>query len=769
MTTRQRARAARMTETGDEPRRDPAGGSTGGAPVALDASVVICAYTERRWECLEDAVRSVERQRPRPREIIIVIDHAPDLLRRARVAFRDHVVVENRQARGLSGARNCGVEAAGGQIVVFLDDDAAARPGWLANLTAPFSDPAVVAAGGGVVPRWDAARPRWFPDEFLWVVGCSYRGLPVTRGPVRNPIGANMAMRRAAVLAAGGYDTTLGRLGGYPAGCEETELSIRLVDTQPGARIEYEPDAVVDHRVTADRVTWSYFRRRCFAEGLSKARVALLAGSAAGLSSERRYVLRTLSAGVLGRATAGPGGLRRRGAIVAGALVTALGYLLGRRRLRGAHADRPATLRSGGGGSVAVLVGQVEVTEPVPGVVLGDGGGRFGRGQVLVRVHGVPVGRVEYDLPVDEVTLRGLIWARFGAVIVEHLDADADAAGGGGCGFWRVPVGVLPSVSVVVPTRGRPGDVARCVDALAGVEHPDVEVIVVDDEPGGSAAVRAVCGSRGWVRYVGSGGRGASAARNAGIAAAGGEVVVCTDDDAVADRWWLRALCQRLVVSPEVSVVTGLALPAALDTAAQQWFEEYGGFDHGYQPQHFDRAPQSIWSRAGTMGGSVNIAFRRAALREVGGFDERFGPGTPTAAAEDLELLLRFLLAGHRIAYEPAAIVHHHHRRDVASLRRQLEGYGRGMGALLTHFALRDPRHALGILAQVPAGLRRAVRPRPDSGPAPAGSLPPALKRAELRAYLSGPGAYLRAKRTVGGDRTSSIRSPGGTAHGEAA
>ena len=97
-------------------------------------SVIICAYTLRRWNELVKAVASVEQQTRRPDETIIVIDHNSVLLERAHETFTSATVIPNRAGRGLSGARNTGVEAAGGEIVAFLDDDARAEPTWLAEL-----------------------------------------------------------------------------------------------------------------------------------------------------------------------------------------------------------------------------------------------------------------------------------------------------------------------------------------------------------------------------------------------------------------------------------------------------------------------------------------------------------------------------------------------------------------------------------------------------------------------------------------------------------
>ncbi len=300
--------------------------------------MIICAYTDRRWSVLVDAVASALAQTPAPLEVVLVIDHNDDLLARARAELapaRDGlVVVANAQQEGLSGARNTGVARAAGDVVAFLDDDAVARPGWLAALTEAYaSDAGVIGTGGVALPRWETGKPNWFPEEFLWVVGCSYVGLPTEPAPIRNPIGANMAFRRAACNDAGGFSHGIGRVGKTPLGCEETELSIRVRAAHDGATILQVPGAAVDHLVTAERVEWDYFRRRCWAEGLSKALVTDSVGHDAGLASERAYATRTLPLGVLhGVADALRGdlsGLRRAAAIVAGLGITTAGFVRG--------------------------------------------------------------------------------------------------------------------------------------------------------------------------------------------------------------------------------------------------------------------------------------------------------------------------------------------------------------------------------------------------------------------------------------------------------
>ena len=300
---------------------------------AVQVSIVICAYTEDRWQDLLDAVASVKQQTLPPGQIIVVIDHNPVLLARAREALPDVLVTDNVEARGLSGARNSGIALATGEIIAFMDEDATAAPDWLAQLCAGYTDSKVLGVGGAIEPYWLGGRPAWFPEEFDWVVGCTYRGMPQATAQVRNLIGCNMSFRRE-VFDVLQYRNGIGRIGTLPVGCEETELCIRSRQRWPGTRFVYEPAARVLHRVPSGRGRWAYFRSRCYAEGLSKALVSRLVGAGDGLASERTYVMRTLPQGVL-RGIADVfrqrslAGLGRSTVIVAGLALTTLGYASG--------------------------------------------------------------------------------------------------------------------------------------------------------------------------------------------------------------------------------------------------------------------------------------------------------------------------------------------------------------------------------------------------------------------------------------------------------
>jgi glycosyltransferase involved in cell wall biosynthesis len=296
-------------------------------------SVIICCYTSERVQLTRRAVESVCRQLAPVHEVVVVVDHNPDLLHFVEQSFDGLTVIENAEQQGLSGARNTGMRAASGTIVAFIDDDAHVDEDWSTRLLNAYADPAVVAVGGSVVPEFESGRPAWFPPELDWVVGCTYVGHRLDAGPVRNLIGANMSFRAEAVAALGGFRTDLGRTDVGGGGCEETELCIRCADLTRG-KIWFEPHAVARHFVPRQRTTMRYLRRRCVGEGRSKAIVARVAGGAAGLTSERNYVLGTLpqAAGRELRSAirgAEPAAWRRLAVICGAPLATAWGYALG--------------------------------------------------------------------------------------------------------------------------------------------------------------------------------------------------------------------------------------------------------------------------------------------------------------------------------------------------------------------------------------------------------------------------------------------------------
>jgi GT2 family glycosyltransferase len=299
-----------------------------------EVSVVVAAHTLDRWDDIVAGLDALAHQTVPPVETILVVDHNPELLARARAAFPAVRVVDNPRTGGASGARNAGIALAKGAVIAFVDDDARPEPDWVEQLLAAYVDDSVVAVGGVAVPVWPVRRPAHLPPELDWVVGCTYLGQPTVRTDVRNLWGCNMSVRREALDRVGGFDEEIGRIGLIPIGCEETEWCIRVAQQVPGARVVFEPQARVHHRVTPARTTWSYLRTRSNAEGVSKAAIGALVGPHDATSVETDYVRRVLTRGFLrelGRGLRGRrGGFSGAAGIAVCLWLTTLGYLRGR-------------------------------------------------------------------------------------------------------------------------------------------------------------------------------------------------------------------------------------------------------------------------------------------------------------------------------------------------------------------------------------------------------------------------------------------------------
>lgn len=312
---------------------------TGSDVASSGVSVIIAAHTFQRCERLTEAVASATAQRPQPYEVVVVVDNNSDLCEWVRTHLPEVVVVDHRGPKGASATRNSGARAAGGSILAFLDDDAVARSDWLRNLTAPLARPDVVGVGGYVEPVWLGHVPRWMPEEFLWVVGASYRGMPRTAGPIRNVWSENMAVTRADFLAVGGFREGFGKHGLEGTGGEDTEFCIRLATEMRSRLWWYEPSAKVGHSVPPNRSTVRFFVLRCYNEGKMKANVATMLGPGTSLQDERRHAAKTLPAGIsreLRQAVVRKEfvAAQRASAIGVGLCAATLGYVVRRARPR---------------------------------------------------------------------------------------------------------------------------------------------------------------------------------------------------------------------------------------------------------------------------------------------------------------------------------------------------------------------------------------------------------------------------------------------------
>lgn len=297
-------------------------------------SVIICAYTSARMNLLRQAIHDTQNQLTTGDELLVVVDHNVELAQKLKGLYPQLGVYENQERQGLSGARNTGIAQSKNNLLVFLDDDASPLTGWLDSLRGSFGEGPILGVAGGIVPNWENGRaPVWFPKTFGWVVGCDYEGLAGDKETVRNPIGANMAIRKDLLGTEIRFNTELGRVGTKPVGCEETELAIALRKAHPELNFVRNTHAQVKHFVPQQRAKQKYFLQRCWHEGKSKSRL-VSEHSKSGLASEKTYALKTLPTAFfrsLGQlASKEPKKASQAAFIVLGLGATTLGFLTGK-------------------------------------------------------------------------------------------------------------------------------------------------------------------------------------------------------------------------------------------------------------------------------------------------------------------------------------------------------------------------------------------------------------------------------------------------------
>jgi GT2 family glycosyltransferase len=433
------------------------------------------------------------------------------------------------------------------------------------------------------------------------------------------------------------------------------------------------------------------------------------------------------------------------------------------------HAEKSE--RHASGTFLPTRVIEVELTERLPSL---DHDGHYGRAWILVRLHTEPIGVCVVTLPRDGVkpdALAEIIWRDLSGAVAERFAAAGlpvpMALTGAGLRadpqawpFLRRRAEVLasaPFISVVICTRDRPEQIKKCLDRLARQDYPRYEVVVVDNAPTSDALRRVVesqAGGGAPFRYCVEPRPGLSWARNAGIAAAKSDIIAFLDDDDEPDEDWLTWIAGGFARSGRVGGVSGIVLPARLDNAIENLFEQIGGHSkgRGFAAETFTKSgPQSPLWPLPPFGVGANMAFRREALDRVGGFDVALGAGTPTGGGEDTLAITMIMLAGYEMVYEPVALMWHHHRQDLASLNKQLHGYSIGLTAFYAALLRRRPGALLGLVRLLPmaagylkGGSAEAATPEEVEEPQ---ELAAELDRRALRGMLKGPLLYAKSRR----------------------
>jgi glycosyltransferase involved in cell wall biosynthesis len=438
-----------------------------------------------------------------------------------------------------------------------------------------------------------------------------------------------------------------------------------------------------------------------------------------------------------------------------------------------------------------VKVVETDLSEPTSGIAVD---GRYRAAQVLVRWHGEPMAVAVVPLRAGRATaaqVAAALWpavkeqvaSRYAAASrparVPAMAGPAVPASPGGTAGpdllatrgLRLPwppsyltgraaaLRNAPAATVIVCTRDRAERLSACLTAVLALDYPDFDVLVVDNAPATDAVadlvgrLRADGTARGVpLRRIVEPRPGLSWARNAGLAAATGRIVAYLDDDERPDRHWLAELARGFAAGRNVTGVSGLVLPAELETPAQARYEQFGGHSkgRGLTPEVFDaasRARQHPLYPLPAFGVGASLAFDRAALLRIGGFDVALGAGTPAMAGEDTAAIADLMLDGGTFVYWPGAVMWHVHRRTMAEVKRQLNGYGTGLTAFYLHAVLGDPRRLVTLARLLPRAVRDLRGTDSVRTATMAADYPASLRRASRRGMLSGPYRYVRSRR----------------------
>lgn len=235
-------------------------------------SVAIPEYDASETDKLSECIKSLLNQ-DYPRYEIVVISESDEVSEFVRNEFGNESIVSVKDIEnpdgGVSVARNAAVHATGGEVIAYIDSDAVADEDWLNKLGVMYRDKNVLAVGGRAEPDWIGKRPKYLPDEFLWLVGVTHKGHPKNGSIVRSTFGCNMSYRRS-VLEELRFNDNLGKEHGYNLQGEEPELGIRMRE-EFNSGMYYAGDARIYHKIDEEQTSLKWLTRRAYLQGISKA------------------------------------------------------------------------------------------------------------------------------------------------------------------------------------------------------------------------------------------------------------------------------------------------------------------------------------------------------------------------------------------------------------------------------------------------------------------------------------------------------------------
>jgi glycosyltransferase involved in cell wall biosynthesis len=259
---------------------------------------------------LRSCVASILKQQYSDFEILIVVDHHEQLYKILSSEYDDarvRILFNDSNNRGQGSTMNWGARNSRGGIVCFIDDDAIASERWLSELVSEY-DVDTLGVGGRIEPLWITKKPRYLPEEFLWMIGATGNYLPGKPTDTRNLWSANASYKRSLLDQLGGFSETFrGGQGSLLFQGECAEFGLRI-HKMTGGHLRYVPAAIVYHKIAGHRVMLPWLIERAYRQGYSKAYIGKLHAGRHALSAERDYLASLFNSNTkrLGRVVVGP-------------------------------------------------------------------------------------------------------------------------------------------------------------------------------------------------------------------------------------------------------------------------------------------------------------------------------------------------------------------------------------------------------------------------------------------------------------------------------
>lgn len=422
-------------------------------------------------------------------------------------------------------------------------------------------------------------------------------------------------------------------------------------------------------------------------------------------------------------------------------------------------------------GFTPVRIVEIELGQPhLPTITAYDtkAGRTYRRAMCIVRLHTQPLGTIDIEIhkaTVGPQEYNMMIWNALSEQINEHLRKDGlpevSRPGDFGICCHGIPrcieerqafLADAPFVSIIVPTHNRPDQIAVCLRHLLALDYPQYEIIVVDNAPATNATqqvIEAFSHETPRVRYVREDYPGSPSARNAGMRVARAEYLAFTDDDVVVDRYWLAEMMRGFLVDNDVVCTTGLILPLELETLPQLWFEQYSGYSKGFVQHIYDlyehRQQHPLYPyNAGSLGSGASMAFKANVLHALGDFDPVL------ENSSDIEALFRVIIHGHKLVYQPTALLYHPSHRTYAALRKQIYKYGVWLTGLLTKILIDNPSLIPDFLPKLPYFLFLVFGTSSGKNKKKQADYPKELNSLEVKGMLRGTFVYLSRRWKMG-------------------